>query len=364
MKCRLIHATPSASGAVAVLQLVGNCDSVLQQVTGRADWPVGRMRLVNLAGIDDGLAVRLTARVAQLMPHGGPRVVQRLTAHLLSLGVQLTSAEDAAIDPSVIYPEAEDRFEAIMLSALARAESPLAIDLLLDQPRRWRALAQRASQVSDEDRQRSARLIRLIDPPTVVLAGRPNVGKSTLSNALMGRSMSIALDQPGTTRDYTAGRIDLGGLVVNWHDTPGIRTSNDAIEAKSIEIARRLTSSADMLISMIDVETGDWPDLPREPDLCVINKCDLAPEIGSSTTGNTETTERAREAFNSLPVSPVNPVVRSADGSPPLYISARTGEGIPALVAAIRDHLVPPHDLVHAGPWLFDPRLGTLAVSR
>jgi GTP1/Obg family GTP-binding protein len=120
-----------------------------------------------------------------------------------------------------LYPEASDRFEALMLAALARAQSPLAIDLLLDQPRRWRRIRRARRQLSEEDLARSTRLNRLIEPPVAVLAGQPNVGKSTLSNALLGRAMSIAYDMPGTTRDYTAGWIDLAGLVVSWHDTPG-----------------------------------------------------------------------------------------------------------------------------------------------
>jgi len=107
----------------------------MNELTSVTDWPVGRMRLVNFAGIDDGLAVRLTATITQLMPHGGPRVVQRLTARLIELGVQL--ARDSDIDPRELYPEAHDALEALMLQTLARAQSPQAINLLLDQPRRW-----------------------------------------------------------------------------------------------------------------------------------------------------------------------------------------------------------------------------------
>src|SRR5204863_1903126 len=106
----------------------------------------------------------------------------------------------------------------------------------------------------------------------------PNVGKSTLSNALLGRSMSITLDMPGTTRDYIAGRIDLAGLVVNWHDTPGMHESRDPIERKAIALARKLLDRADLLISMADVQTG-WADLPRQPDLQVMNKIDLVSEV-------------------------------------------------------------------------------------
>jgi tRNA modification GTPase len=214
-------------GAIAIIQLHGEVCSILRELTGCDDWPIGRARLVRMRDIDEGLVVRLDERVAQLMPHGGPRVMQRLQAALHDLGVQDATMKD--VPPRELYPEAEDDYEALALTAIARAASPLVIDLLLSQPAIWR----QHQVLTDEDHARSQRLNHLIDPPLVVLAGPPNVGKSTLSNALVGRSMSIAVDMPGTTRDYTAARIELAGLVVHWHDTPGLRETDDAIEAKA-----------------------------------------------------------------------------------------------------------------------------------
>jgi small GTP-binding protein len=323
MSCHLLHMTAHNPGAIAILQLHGEYQSIVRELTGLRDWPLHRMRLANLADIDHGLVVALNDSVAQIMPHGGPRVVQRLTAKLVELGAEIVAAD--AIDPQAIYPEAADRFEALMLLALARAESPLAVDLLLDQPRRWREFTANASgeTLTGADRARSLRLNRLLDAPIVVLAGAPNVGKSTLSNALLGRSMSIALDMPGTTRDYTAGRIDLSGLVVDWHDTPGMRETSDPIERRSMEIARRLIDRADLLIAMRDPDSP-WPHLPREADLRVMNKCDL---------------------------------VKKQDKTDALLVSAQTGENMPALVNAVRDALVSNADLADAHPWLFDARI-------
>jgi tRNA modification GTPase len=241
-------------------------------------------------------------------------VVQRLTEWLTRRGVGLGGGEAS---PEEIFPEAADRYEALALAAAARAASPRAIDLLLDQPGRWR----QAGELTDEDRARSRRLDRLIVPPVVALAGPANVGKSTLSNALLGRSMSIAAEGPGTTRDYTTGRIELAGLVVDWHDTPGLRGTADPDETKAVDLARRLLERADFVIAMTDAE-HDWPALPRGPDLRVASKADV----------------KARD---------------DAD----LSVSATTGTGIPQLVATVRDRLVPPADLDHPGPWLFDDRL-------
>ena len=358
--CQAYVATALQPGAIGIMQLIGDVEPVLNAVTGRANWPVGRMRLANLAGIDEGLAVRLAPTVAQLMPHGGPRVMQRVTAHLASLGVELVNFDDPSVDPMQQYPEAEDEFEALMLRALARAQSSLAIDLLLDQPRRWRELLAVGGNLSEEDRRRSTRLMRLIDPPMVVLAGLPNVGKSTVSNALLGRAMSIELDQPGTTRDYTMGLIDLAGLTVRWHDTPGIRDSDDPIEQRSIGIARKLIERADLLIAMRDANEGAdvWPELPREPDLRIVNKCDLIENVS----------QKPRLTSRPAPLGLRQETSARKTGvtrdSIPMRISARTGSGLVDLVAVIRDRIVPPDDLADPGPWLFDDRLLPLAASR
>src|SRR5262249_31823140 len=107
MSCRLIHATAAHPGAIAILQLLGDASGILQSLTGVNDWPLGRMRLVHFADIDQGLAVRLTNDVAELMPHGGPRVMQRLTAKLVQLGALIVD-DVAQVDPLALYPEAID----------------------------------------------------------------------------------------------------------------------------------------------------------------------------------------------------------------------------------------------------------------
>ena len=320
---RVLVATAPSPGAIGVIQLHGDVGSLLVAATGIDSWPVGRVSLARIAGIDDGLVARLTPECAQIMPHGGPRVRQRLTRWLVEHGAV---ERDASIeDPCDLYPEAADRIEALMLVTLARAASPLALDLLLDQPRRWHDV----TAITAEDRARAKRLHRLIEPPLVVLAGPPNVGKSTLSNALLGRAMSITADLPGTTRDYTSGRIELAGLVVDWYDTPGLRATGDPLEREAQEIASLLIERADCLVAMRDHLQG-WPTLKRAPDFRVINKIDLA--SGS----------------------------RGATDHGVYGISALRGDGVERLVRAVRDTLVSPADLAHPGPWLFDARLAAL----
>lgn len=307
--------TPPRPGAVAIIQVQGDVVPVLRELCGEPRWPTGRVRLARLGDIDQGLAGRVDEETAQVMPHGGPRVVQRLMARLGELGA--APIHPSALDPCDLYPEAADRIEALTLAALARAASPLAIDLLLGQPQRWR----RGEPPDTGMTPRSGRLNRLIEPPSVVLVGPPNVGKSTLCNALAGRGVAISLDAPGTTRDYVWVRLELAGLVAMWHDTPGLRATEDPIETEAVALARRLMLECDLLVAMTDPE-HDWPRPPRPADLRVASKADLGPR-------------------------------RDAD----LSVSATTGDGMPELVRCVRDLLVPPADLAHPGPWLFDAGL-------
>ncbi len=269
-------------GAVAAILLHGqHVEAVLQELTGKDGWVLNRARLSDFAGIDKGLAVLVRPAsqggpgLAQLMPHGGPRVVQKLLDYLVELGLDQVAEPDTRL----LYPEADSAIEADALACLARSASPAAIDLLLAQPRLWRNAVRRDAVDGEAIKKRTDVLNRLIDPPSVVVAGRPNVGKSTLMNRLSGRSASVVADLPGTTRDWVGGLVELaGGIAVRWLDTPGLRDSDDAIEQRAIGIAQDVIASADVLIVMRDAELN-WPDvstLPREPDLYVVNKIDRA----------------------------------------------------------------------------------------
>jgi tRNA modification GTPase len=326
-------------GAVAILQLSGpETQQTLAKITGQLNWDLGHLYLKDLAGIDRGLAVLLRSgpnALAQLMPHGGPRVVNSLIQTISALGIPL----QAQPDPQSLYPEADSQIMADALAAVAHAASPAAIDTLLAQPTLWRsAILQdresgksRASGESggiDRDKLKHDSLVldHLISPPTVVVVGRPNVGKSTLTNRLMGRSVSLVADLPGTTRDWVGGlleiadggwrMVDSGGqqrgaagnkilegqtstlqvpdhhrhsannpspiryppstISVRWLDTPGLRASSDDIEQRAIGLVQGMIESADVLIVMRDPKQ-DWPtlsDLPRQPDIKAVNKID------------------------------------------------------------------------------------------
>ena len=280
-------ATGVNPGAVAIVDLAGpGCRALLTRLTDRADWRHGEVRLVALPNIDTVTSVLLTERHAQIMPHGGPRVVQRVLEHLVSLGV----AYDAAPPADARYVESRTALESDMLDLLAQAKSPAAIDLLLAQPRLWQRLVQR----SDEDLP-SARILhhtaqfdRLVVPARVVVVGRPNVGKSTLHNRMAGRTASVVSDAPGTTRDWVGGPVALRAegvspseatshVVVDWIDTPGLRAEGDSAEHDARRLAGPIARDANVLVAMRDGVSA-WPErdeMGREPDLWVMNKCDL-----------------------------------------------------------------------------------------
>lgn len=97
---------------------------------------------------------------------------------------------------------------------------------------------------------RAGRLVR--EGAVVVIAGRPNAGKSSLFNALLGASRAIVTELPGTTRDLLTERVDIGGVPVTLVDTAGLREAGDVIEAEGVRRARQARDVAQLTLAVID----------------------------------------------------------------------------------------------------------------
>jgi tRNA modification GTPase len=120
------------------------------------------------------------------------------------------------------------------------------------------------------------------DGVSLVIGGRPNVGKSTLLNVLVGKERAIVSPTPGTTRDYLEESVVLAGIPVRMIDTAGLREDAEEIEAQGVAIARRQIETADLLLYVIDatrLESEPWDRMieraARDRTLLVINKIDL-----------------------------------------------------------------------------------------
>jgi tRNA modification GTPase len=253
----------------------------------------GRLDLSQAEAVLDTIrsksAASLTAAQRQLRGELA-REVEAARAALLRLLSQLEAGIDFA---------GED------IELLKRPELLEAIDKVI-------ALVQRLGATA-----REGRLLR--EGARVVIAGRPNVGKSSLLNRLLKEDRAIVTSVPGTTRDVIEEAIDLDGVIIQLVDTAGIRETEDPLEREGIRRSRSAQKDADLQVIVID---GSLPvaedDLRLIEDaaagkyVVAVNKTDLGMEVDAS-------------------------AVRSGSC---VAISAKTGEGIDRLRMVIRSQLV------------------------
>jgi tRNA modification GTPase len=196
---------------------------------------------------------------------------------------------------------------------------------------------------------------RLQEGITIVLAGRPNVGKSSLLNALSGTERAIVTPIPGTTRDIVEEALNLGGLPVRALDTAGIRDTTDPVEQIGVSRARQAMESADVVVAVLDAtsETVTAEDeillraLANQPHVIAVNKSDAAdPTAILQATRATKTSSEivavsatTKEGLETLAAAMVKAAIGTsvdANMDRALVTSARHEAALQAALAAIQ----------------------------
>ncbi|HUT61111.1 MAG TPA: GTPase [Phycisphaerae bacterium] len=300
--------TPPGTGGIAVIALRGpQAGAILGRIfhplPSHAAAGPGRLQLghvvVNGEVIDEAI-VRAQACAADVNIHGGPQIAKAVLQAVADCGATIEAS--AALDDAD-FPPAHPRWSnpAIgreMLDVLPMAGGELVISAVT---RQWSAgisrLAREAvaggpadSGAADALRRAAeglAAMRRLLTPAEVVLGGPPNVGKSTLANALVGREVSIVHHTPGTTRDWVREPALLGGVPFWLTDTAGIWADDEqapsssgqtGVEAEAVRRARRRVRQADLVCLLIcrgQTERPSW--CPSENAITVWTKLDLGP---------------------------------------------------------------------------------------
>lgn len=346
----VVELTAPGRGAVAVilvagpeaLRAVGHC-FIARSGRALGEIPIGQIALGHWGG-PDGEELVLCRRdedQIEVHCHGGTAAVAGVMNRLMSEGCERITWQEW------INRRAPDRLQAAAQIALADAVTERTAAILLDQLNgalseaireiitnmalaKWSAAAQKI----DELLGRQELGLHLINPWRVVVFGAPNVGKSSLMNAIAGYERAIVSPTPGTTRDVVTVTTAIEGWPVHLSDTAGFRETEDELESAGIELATTTLSKAELAIVVHDAErlrdqvSGGETKIelsqlaPHVRAIHVVNKIDLLPKA--------EALQIVERFLRSLP----------AIGQPH-PVSALTGDGIANLMLAIIRSLVP-----------------------
>ncbi|MEW8084947.1 MAG: tRNA uridine-5-carboxymethylaminomethyl(34) synthesis GTPase MnmE [Candidatus Thiodiazotropha endolucinida] len=324
-------ATPQGRGSVGIVRISGPAcrdiaDALLDSMPSPRQARFKPFLDQDRTVIDSGLAIffpkphSFTGEdVLELQGHGGPVVMDLLLKRTLQLGARLARpgefSERAFLNGKLDLVQAEAIADLIDAESQAAARSATRtlqgafsnkIDRLVESLIELRLYVESAidfpeeeidyltcSNVSErlhsildeiESTRQSAHSGRLLrDGLTLVIAGRPNSGKSSLLNALAGAEAAIVTDIPGTTRDLLRERITIDGMPLHIIDTAGLRESHDPVEAEGIRRAKKEIEQADRVLWVFDDSTDphhlaiDRDQLPKGVPVTLIrNKIDIA----------------------------------------------------------------------------------------
>lgn len=316
--------TPSGRGAVATILLVADGIGLrkLSEQARAAHIPFFEARngqplfaqeidriLFGQWGVEEVVACRTGEQTFEVHCHGGDAAVRRLLQNLADAGAEVDSPESSAIAQN--STAVEERIRAELVTAATTARTLRTAEFLWEQVEIgvpfWSQLEFDSASESADSNSREAipteRMqeihsqaiqwahfgLHLTTPWSVVIGGMPNVGKSSLINALLGYERAIVHDRPGTTRDVVSGETALAGWPVLLSDTAGQRDSAEQLESAGMELALERLQQADLPLILID---GSQPREPRLEQLLacfphaltVLNKIDrpLHPDWESS----------------------------------------------------------------------------------
>jgi len=333
-------ATPPGNGGVGIIRISG---SLVTAIAGQIAQKPLKPRLAQYsdfidadgAVLDSGIILYFPAPasytgedILELQGHGGSVVLDMLLRRVLSLGARMAKpgefTERAFLNNKVDLAQAEAVADLIESSTEQSARSALKsmqgvfsaqINDLVEELIELRTYVEAAIDFVDEEIdfltdgvvenrivslskniqkiQKTARQGRLLrDGMTVVLAGKPNAGKSSLLNALAGHEAAIVSDIAGTTRDVLRERIQLDGMPLHIIDTAGLRESDNVIEKEGVRRAHEEISKADLILLLIDASEIEMDDLSASLStnigiVKVYNKIDLTGQApGIEQTGN------------------------------------------------------------------------------
>lgn len=179
----------------------------------------------------------------------------------------------------------------------------------------------------------------------VAIAGRPNVGKSTLLNRLAGEDRAMVSDIAGTTRDTIEVTTNIDGVLYRFIDTAGLHSTNDRLEQMGIERTEQALRKARIILWMQECndDGGDFVEFTPTSEQTVIrivNKIDLMAtgdkDYKNSDTHTENNSQKIASDNNSCTAATVATAATAANSYPTLYISAKSGEGVEELIAMFK----------------------------
>tara|TARA_R110002111_G_scaffold256979_2_gene324568 strand:- start:42549 stop:43715 length:1167 start_codon:yes stop_codon:yes gene_type:complete len=268
--CSAALLTPRGRGAVATIRVRGKTLPVTAAINAcfhavnnkiLEQQPMNRIvyGLWGQENNEDLVLCRLDHETIDIHCHGGMAAVERILTDLQTQGCQIQTWQDSA-------RKSEPALEVELQETLTAATTFRAAEILLRQSQgllraAFSALLPDETSVFEPDdfQTRIQELLRwehlglhLTAPWRVVLAGRPNVGKSSLINAILGYDRSIVFDEAGTTRDVLTATTAIQGWPFQFSDTAGIRGEAAPLEAAGIQRAEQVLNAADCRVILID----------------------------------------------------------------------------------------------------------------